>query len=78
MLCGAKRKQARWGPSYANTKLFSGGMTFSDGGMVVQNKMLNAVLEQGSFLAAFTGKKSFQHGLLGERVLYSYIYAKVS
>ena len=46
--------------------------------MVVQNKMLNAVLEQGSFLAAFTGKKSFQHGLLGERVLYSYIYAKVS
>lgn len=31
-------------------------MRFSDEGRVVENKMLNAVLEQGNFLAAFTGK----------------------
>lgn len=31
-------------------------MRFSDEGKVVENKMLNAVLEQGNFLAAFTGK----------------------
>lgn len=64
LLCGAKCYQARWGPKYANTTLFSGGMEFSDGGAVVEDKILNAVLEQGSFLAAFTGNKSFQHGLL--------------
>lgn len=36
--------------------VFSGGMTFADGGTVVENKMLSAVIEQGGFLAAFTGK----------------------
>ncbi|CBJ48305.1 conserved unknown protein [Ectocarpus siliculosus] len=45
----------RWGYKYANTPLFSGGMKFSDGGKVVENKMLNAVVEQEGFLAAFTG-----------------------
>lgn len=35
--------------------LFSGGMSFSDGGTVVENKFLNAVVEQQGFLAAFTG-----------------------
>lgn len=34
-------------------------MRFSDEGRVVENKMLNAVLEEGSFLAAFTGKERF-------------------
>ena len=61
-LCAATLKQARWGQRYANTTLFSGGMTFSDGGRVVEDKMLRAVVEQGDFLAAFTGKKSFQSG----------------
>lgn len=32
-------------------------MVFSDGGRVVENKMLKAVLEQGSFVAAFTGER---------------------
>ncbi|CAM9541948.1 unnamed protein product [Pylaiella littoralis] len=45
----------RWGSKYANTTLFSGGMEFSDGGKVVEEKMLNAVLGQRGFLAAFTG-----------------------
>ncbi|CAN0396711.1 unnamed protein product [Pylaiella littoralis] len=45
----------RWGHKYANTPLFSGGMRFSDGGTVVENKFLNAVLEQKGFVAAFTG-----------------------
>ena len=31
-------------------------MRFSDGVKVVEDKMLNAVLEQGGFLAAFTGE----------------------
>lgn len=30
-------------------------MIFSDGGKVVEDKMLNAILEQTSFLAVFTG-----------------------
>lgn len=30
---------------------------FSDGGRVVEDKMLNAVIEQGSFVTAFTGDK---------------------
>lgn len=47
--------QAKWGQEYEKT-LFSGGMTFSDGGRVVENKMLNAVVEQGGFVAAFTGQ----------------------
>lgn len=47
--------QARWGTEY-NETLFSKGMRFSDGGKVVEDKMLNAVLEQGGFLAAFTGE----------------------
>ncbi|CAM9413937.1 unnamed protein product, partial [Sphacelaria rigidula] len=46
---------ARWGTEY-NETLFSKGMRFSDGGKVVEDKMLNAVLEQGGFLAAFTGE----------------------
>ncbi|CAM9238852.1 unnamed protein product, partial [Hapterophycus canaliculatus] len=45
----------RWGYKYANTSLFSEGIHFSDGGIVVENKMLNAVVEQRGFLAAFTG-----------------------
>lgn len=51
-------RQGRWGPKYADTPLFSGGMEFSDGGKVVENKMLNAVLEQRGFLAVFTGKET--------------------
>lgn len=47
--------QAKWGEEYGNTTLFSGGMAFSDGGRAVENKMLNAVVEQGSFRVAFTG-----------------------
>lgn len=53
MLCNIV--QAKWGQEYEKT-LFSGGMTFSDGGRVVENKMLNAVVEQGGFVAAFTGQ----------------------
>lgn len=34
-------------------------MKFSDGGKVVEDKMLNALLEQNGFLAVFTGKKIF-------------------
>eukprot|EP00903_Cladosiphon_okamuranus_P013718 g12774.t1 len=45
----------RWGAKYADTSLFSGGMKFSDEGKVVEDKMLNAVLEQGGFSAVFTG-----------------------
>lgn len=47
--------QAKWGEEYGNTTLFSGGMAFSDGGRAVENKMLNAIVEQGSFRVAFTG-----------------------
>lgn len=32
-------------------------MRFSDEGRVVENKMLNAVVEQGGFVAAFTGER---------------------
>ncbi|CAM9376102.1 unnamed protein product [Scytosiphon promiscuus] len=46
---------ARWGHKYADTPLFSRGIRFSDGGTVVENKMLQAVVEQRGFLAAFTG-----------------------
>ncbi|CAN0590638.1 unnamed protein product, partial [Ectocarpus sp. 12 AP-2014] len=53
----------RWGYKYANTPLFSGGMNFSDGGKVVENKMLNAVVEQEGFLAAFTGEERVTHVL---------------
>lgn len=49
--------QARWGDEYTDT-LFSGGMTFSDGGKLVEDKMLNALVEQGGFVVAFTGKYS--------------------
>eukprot|EP00752_Nemacystus_decipiens_P006893 g6191.t1 len=45
----------RWGPKYAESPIFSGGMEFSDEGKVVEDKMLNAVLEQRGFLAVFTG-----------------------
>lgn len=48
-------RQAKWGPEYEDT-LFSGGMSFSDGGTVVEDKMLRAVVQQGDFLAAFTGQ----------------------
>lgn len=51
----ALQNQTRWGPEYEDT-LFSGGMLFSDEGRVVENKMMKAVLEQGGFVAAFTGK----------------------
>lgn len=54
-------EQTRWGYKYANTPLFSGGMKFSDGGKVVENKMLNAVVEQEGFLAAFTGEERVTH-----------------
>lgn len=46
--------QHRWGREYEHT-LFSNGMVFSDEGKVVQDKMLNAVVQQGGFVAAFTG-----------------------
>lgn len=52
-------EQTRWGREYADSMLFSGGMSFSDGGTVVENKFLNAVVEQQGFLAAFTGIRSF-------------------
>eukprot|EP00903_Cladosiphon_okamuranus_P005594 g5566.t1 len=45
----------RWGREYGDSLLFSGGMRFSDGGTVLQNKFLNSVVEQQGFLAAFTG-----------------------
>lgn len=32
-------------------------MSWSDGGGVVEDKMLNAILEQDSFVAAFTGER---------------------
>lgn len=52
-----KRKiQERWGPEYKD-KLFSGGMNFSDEGNVIENKLLSAILDQGGFLAAFTGER---------------------
>ncbi|CAN0464321.1 unnamed protein product [Ectocarpus sp. 12 AP-2014] len=45
----------RWGAEYEDT-LFSDSMAWgADGGQVVKDKMLNAVLEQDSFVAAFTG-----------------------
>lgn len=47
--------QANWGAEYKDT-IFSGGMHFSDGGRVVENKMLYALLQQGGFVAAFTGE----------------------
>ncbi len=53
--------QERWGSEYANTTLFSGGMQFSDGGKVVEDKMLNALLEQRGFLTVFTGEEIFAH-----------------
>lgn len=37
-------------------------MEFSDGGKVVEDKMLNAVLEQRGFLAVFTGKQTSSLG----------------
>lgn len=51
--------QTRWGREYADSMLFSGGMNFSDGGTVVEDKFLNAVVEQQGFLAAFTGMLVF-------------------
>lgn len=48
-------EQTRWGRNYSDSMLFSGGMRFSDGGTVLENKFLNAVVEQQGFLAAFTG-----------------------
>lgn len=55
--CALTNIQARWGSKYENTELFSGGMKFSDGARAVENKMLNAIVEQGDFVAAFTGKE---------------------
>ncbi|CAM9749159.1 unnamed protein product, partial [Ectocarpus sp. 6 AP-2014] len=47
----------RWGAEYEDT-LFSDAMAWgADGGQVVKDKMLNAVLEQDSFVAAFTGER---------------------
>lgn len=47
--------QERWGREYEDT-LFSKGMRFADEGKVVEDKMLNAIVQQGGFVAAFTGK----------------------
>lgn len=49
--------KAKWGEEYGNTTLLSGGMKFADGGRAVENKILNAVVEQRSFRVAFTGMK---------------------
>ena len=64
-------RQSRWGTEYADTELFSGGMKFSDGGRVVEDKMLKAVLEQKGFLAAFTGKISLDERKRVEIVRFS-------
>lgn len=47
--------QERWGRKYEHT-LFSQGMMFADEGKVVEDKILNAIVQQGGFVAAFTGK----------------------
>ena len=65
-------RQAKWGPEYEKT-LFSGGMVFSDGGRVVEDKILRAVVEQGDFLAAFTG--AFMSFYSSTRVTKSYLLA---
>lgn len=44
----------RWGRKYEHT-LFSQGMMFADEGKVVEDKILNAIVQQGGFVAAFTG-----------------------
>lgn len=62
-----RRGQGRWGQKYADTSLFSGGMKFSDEGKVVEDKMINAVLEQERFLAVFTGKATTSRLLLDAR-----------
>lgn len=65
MLHTNHQEQRRWGAKYAHTTLFSGGMKFSDGGKVVEDKMLNAVVEQRGFLAAFTGIEISDRLLVG-------------
>eukprot|EP00903_Cladosiphon_okamuranus_P014125 g13127.t1 len=45
----------RWGEEYKDTLFGEDAMSWSDGGRVVEDKMLNAVLEQDSFVTAFTG-----------------------
>lgn len=52
--------QERWGPEYRESLFGPAAMSWSDGGRVLEDKMLNAVLEQGSFVAAFTGERERQ------------------
>lgn len=55
--CPIWTPQERWGPEYENTLFGAAAMSWSDGGEVVEDKMLNAVLEQDSFVTAFTGER---------------------
>ncbi|CAM9338919.1 unnamed protein product, partial [Hapterophycus canaliculatus] len=63
----------RWGAEYEDS-LFDGAVAWSDGGKVVEDKMLNAVMEQDSFVAAFTGEWQGNSIAAGHDCLYEQSY----